>query len=434
MPPPKFNKPLTPEQVAVLKRWVEQGAKWTRHWALVPPNRGPTCRERSTRLRRRPIDCFILARLEREGLAPSPEAAKATLLRRVTLDLTGLPPTPAEVDAFLADDVAGRLREGRGPAARSRRATASTWPASGSTPPATATRTACTWTTTARCGRTATGSSAPSTTTCPSTGSSIEQLAGDLLPDADARTSWSPPASTAATSPPARAARSRRRSTSATSSTGSTRSAPSFLGLTIGCARCHDHKYDPITQKDYYSLFAFFNSIDGSAAGRQRRPARRRSSRVPTPEQAAALAELDEQDRRRAASRSPTRSPKVDVRRRRPTPTEAEAPKRQRLRLDRRRRAGRQPSRRRTAAINWPWKFVAQAEHPVLSGEQSLQARRPTGLSQHVVRRTPARACASARATSSSPTSTSTRRTRRRRSCSSGTRPAGCTGRTGART
>ncbi len=103
MPPPKSRKSLKPEQIALLKQWVEQGAPWTEHWAFVAPKKSELPKVRNPLWERNPIDAFILARLEAEGLNPSPEAAKTTLLRRVTLDLTGLPPTPEEVDAFLAD-------------------------------------------------------------------------------------------------------------------------------------------------------------------------------------------------------------------------------------------------------------------------------------------------------------------------------------------
>ena len=98
------GEPLTERQIALLTRWIEQGATWQKHWSFIPPkppvlpaglNDAPWVRN--------PIDRFVLQRLEREGLKPSPEADRATLMRRVSLDLTGLPPTPAEVDAFLAD-------------------------------------------------------------------------------------------------------------------------------------------------------------------------------------------------------------------------------------------------------------------------------------------------------------------------------------------
>ena len=104
MPPPDSGHALTPAQIELLRRWIDEGAKWDTHWAFTRAGAARAARGRATATGpRNPIDRFILARLEREGLEPSPEADKATLLRRVTFDLTGLPPTPAEVDAFLAD-------------------------------------------------------------------------------------------------------------------------------------------------------------------------------------------------------------------------------------------------------------------------------------------------------------------------------------------
>ena len=104
MPPAKSGKTLTAEQIATLRSWIEQGAKWSGHWAFIPPVRPavPEVRGQNSEVRN-PIDNFVLARLEQEGLKQSPPADKVTLIRRVTLDLTGLPPTPEEVDAFLKD-------------------------------------------------------------------------------------------------------------------------------------------------------------------------------------------------------------------------------------------------------------------------------------------------------------------------------------------
>src|SRR5262249_25402965 len=107
MPPVRSGRRLTDRQIALIGRWIEQGAHWQQHWSLIPPQRPtpPAFPDRPADARawmRNPIDAFIVDRLLREGLTPSPEVDKATLIRRVTLDLTGLPPTPAEVDAFLA--------------------------------------------------------------------------------------------------------------------------------------------------------------------------------------------------------------------------------------------------------------------------------------------------------------------------------------------
>ena len=104
MPPPESGHVLTERQIDLLRRWIDQGAKWDTHWAYVAPKRPELPAVSQMSWVRNPIDQFILARLEREGLKPSPEVDKETLLRRVSYDLTGLPPTLAEMDAFLSDD------------------------------------------------------------------------------------------------------------------------------------------------------------------------------------------------------------------------------------------------------------------------------------------------------------------------------------------
>ncbi|MCA1686238.1 MAG: DUF1549 domain-containing protein, partial [Planctomycetia bacterium] len=104
MPPAKSGKTLTPAEVATLRAWVEQGAPYRRHWAFVPPTRPDLPRVGRPDWCKNRVDRFILARLEKERLAPSAEADRVTLIRRLSLDLIGLPPTPAEVDAFLTDD------------------------------------------------------------------------------------------------------------------------------------------------------------------------------------------------------------------------------------------------------------------------------------------------------------------------------------------
>src|SRR5262249_20169012 len=99
----KSGKHLKPEQIALLRRWIDQGAPWSSHWAFEPPKRPALPKVSDTGWPREPIDYFVLARLEAERFGPSPEADKATLLRRVTLDLTGVPPAPGAVEAFLTD-------------------------------------------------------------------------------------------------------------------------------------------------------------------------------------------------------------------------------------------------------------------------------------------------------------------------------------------
>ena len=103
MPPPKSNRKLTKAQIELLKKWIDQGAKWGKHWAYEAPVRPAVPNVKTKDWPRNPIDSFIVARLEKEGLKPSPLAPRETLIRRVAMDLTGIPPTPEEVDAFVAD-------------------------------------------------------------------------------------------------------------------------------------------------------------------------------------------------------------------------------------------------------------------------------------------------------------------------------------------
>jgi len=170
MPPPKSGKKLTPAQIDLLKRWIGQGAPWQEHWAFVKPERPSLPKVKETRWPRNDIDYFVLARLEKEELKPSPEADKTTLVRRATLDLTGLPPTPQEVDAFLADKdpqaydkLVDRLLNA--PQYGEHMAVI------GSTPPGMRTPMAITSMRSGACGNGATGSSMRSTATCRSTNS-----------------------------------------------------------------------------------------------------------------------------------------------------------------------------------------------------------------------------------------------------------------------
>ncbi|MBM3980814.1 MAG: DUF1549 domain-containing protein [Planctomycetes bacterium] len=254
MPPADVGARLTPDQVAKLKAWIEQGAEYAPHWAFVAPKR-PTVPAGA-----HPIDAFIRARLEKDKLAPSKEADKAALIRRVTLDLTGLLPTPAEVDAFLKDDspqayekVVDRLL----------------------TSPHYGERQARHWLDLARYadsnGYTIDGPRQiwayrdwvikALNDDMPFDQFTREQLAGDLLPNATTaqkvatgfhrNTSFNEEGGTDAEQFRVERTVDRANTTAAV-----------WLGLTAGCAQCHDHKYDPVSQKDYYRLYAFFDSCD----------------------------------------------------------------------------------------------------------------------------------------------------------------------------
>jgi hypothetical protein len=262
MPPPESNRTLTVKQIDLLKKWVEEGAKWGRHWAFEPPRCPPI-----PKLRRRDwacteIDAFILARLEREGLQPAPEAARTTWLRRVTLDLTGLPPTLAEMDAFIADKSANAYEKVVDRLLSS---------------PRYGERMASEWLDLARYADTHGFQVDRYRAVWPWRDWVIRafnrnlpydqfvtwQLAGDLLPGA---------------TKDQRLATAFNRLHMQNEEGGIVEEefrvayvvdrvntfGTAFLGLTLDCTRCHDHKFDPLTQKDYYSLFAFFQNIDES--------------------------------------------------------------------------------------------------------------------------------------------------------------------------
>jgi hypothetical protein len=259
MPPPDSGHALTEKQIALLKQWIDQGAKWDSHWAFTAPVRVDPPALKLAGWARNPIDQFIGARLEREGLKPSPEADRATLLRRVSYDLTGLPPTPQEVDAFLAD---------RSPDAYERRVDALL------ASPHYGERMAMPWLDAARYADTH-GYHIDSlrgmwrwrdwainafSRNQPFDQFVVEQVAGDLLPDATVEQKIASgfnrnhminfEGGAIAEEYQVEYVVDRVEATSS-----------AFMGLTMGCARCHSHKFDPITHKEFYQFFAFFNSV-----------------------------------------------------------------------------------------------------------------------------------------------------------------------------
>jgi mono/diheme cytochrome c family protein len=375
MPPPKTGKRLKPEQIALLRQWIDQGAAWSVHWAFVPPQKPALPKVADAARPRSPIDYFIRARLEQEHLQPSPEADRATLLRRVTLDLTGLPPAPAEVDAFLADrspeayeKVVDRLLES----------------------PHYGEHLARFWLDAARYGDThglhldnyremwpfrewvikAFNQNLPFDRFL------TMQLAGDLLPEPSlddlVATGFNRCHVTTNEGGAIAEEFYVRNVVDEVETSGTV-----FLGLTVGCARCHDHKYDPIKQKDFYQLFAFFNSMDGS-------PLDGNAARYPpivlvaTPEQKAALARLDQQIAAvKAALTAAAAQVKYD--------DTADAKESERsapaeyVWIDDDIPAGAKPSA--DGGVNGRWQFVSKPEHPVFSGTRSVM-RKATGLSQ----------------------------------------------------
>ncbi len=260
MPPPESNLVLSDYEKALIARWIDQGARWKPHWAFIPPEKPDVPVVKNTVWARNALDDFVLARVEREGLAPSPEAEKERLLRRVTFDLTGLPPTIAEMDAFLADDrpdayekVVDRLMASE----------------------AYGERMAAEWMDVARYadshGYHADGIRMmwpwrdwviqAFNENMPFDQFVTWQLAGDLLPDATIEQ---------------KLATGFNRNHQMTAEGGvideeyrveyvadrTNTTARAFLGLTMECARCHDHKFDPISQKEYFQLASFFNNVN----------------------------------------------------------------------------------------------------------------------------------------------------------------------------
>jgi len=265
MPPPEGHARLKPAEIERVRQWILQGAPWQPHWAFVPPLRAAPPQDGDNSWVRNPIDAFVLSRLTELGLAPAPEADKRTLIRRVSLDLTGLPPTHGEIQAFLADE---------SPQAYERlvdRLLAS---------PRYGERMASVWLDAARYADTYGYQDDGEVSMWrwrdwviesfnankPFDKFTIEQLAGDLLPNAtfDQRLATGFNRNHRANSEGGAIAEEFRTEyvidrVDATATT--------WLGLTMACARCHDHKYDPISQREFYEFFAFFNNVseDGRA-------------------------------------------------------------------------------------------------------------------------------------------------------------------------
>jgi hypothetical protein len=292
MPPPKSHLTLAPKEKDLIKRWIDEGAEYQPHWSFIPPPASiapPAVAD--TGWPANEIDKFVLARLEAEKLKPSPAATRERWLRRVTFDLTGLPPSQQEIDAFLADDspeayekVADRLLAS----------------------PRFGERMAVPWLDVARYADSFGYQADIEMQTWPWRDWVVkalnenlpwdqfitQQLAGDLLPDATREQKLATAFN-----------RLHRKTNEGGSIPEEMRQdgisdrvhtvGTAFLGLTFECSRCHDHKYDPILAKDYYSMAAFFNSIDefGLIQGGENRGLTlpQPALMLPTPEQEAAL-------------------------------------------------------------------------------------------------------------------------------------------------
>ena len=289
---PQREDALGARDVEILRRWVAQGAAWQKHWAYIPPVRPAVPAVRDKGWVRHPIDAFVLARLEHEGMKPSPEADRATLLRRVSLDLTGLPPTLAEIDAFIADKSPGAYEKVVD------RLLAS---------PRYGERMAFTWLDAARYADSSGYQSDGErymwrwrdwvidafNSNKPFDQFTVEQLAGDLLPNAtlDQRiaTGFNRNHRTNSEGGVIPEEYQVEYVVDRVDTTGTV-----FMGMTVGCARCHTHRYDPIPHKDYYQLFSYFNTIPENGKGRRigNSPP---MLKAPLPDQAAELKRLDGQ-------------------------------------------------------------------------------------------------------------------------------------------
>jgi hypothetical protein len=293
MPPAYLGRDkLSDREIALIRGWIAQGAQWQPFWSFIPPQRPAVPVIADPHWPRNPIDNFVFAKLAHEGLSPSPEADRRALIRRVTLDLSGLPPTPQEVNAYLSDlspnayeKVVDRLLAS----------------------PRYGERMAFRWMEAARYGDTnGYQTDGPRDMSrwrdwvidafnrnMPYDRFTVEQLAGDLLPN--------PTRSQLIATGFNRNHRTngeggiipeeyrveyvadRAQTTSIV-----------WMGLTVGCARCHDHKYDPIFQKDFYRLFAYFNRIPNEKGFSYNYGNEEPTIKAPLPEQEQQLAELDQ--------------------------------------------------------------------------------------------------------------------------------------------
>jgi hypothetical protein len=267
MPPEKHNKPLSKGQIETLRKWIEQGAKYEKHWSLIPPKHHTIPALKNAGWVRNDIDRFILARLDKEGLTPSPEADRRTLIRRLSFDLIGLPPTPEEVDAFLADKAPDAYEKVVDRLLASKHF---------------GERMAVHWLDVVRYADTAGYHSDNHRDVYmyrdwvinAFNGNmrfrdfAIAQIAGDLLPGAtdeqkiasghNRLLQTTEEGGGQAKEYTAKYAADRVRNFST-----------AWLGLTLGCTECHDHKYDPFTTREFYKLEAFFADIQEVAIGRQ---------------------------------------------------------------------------------------------------------------------------------------------------------------------
>ena len=301
MPPADSKKQLSPAQKELLKRWIAEGAAYELHWSFVPPLRAELPAVQNGSWPRNPIDWFVLARLEKQGLAPAPAADNVTLFRRLSLDLTGLPPQPADVDGFVRE-----MAEAGNPGSEQ---TYLRWVDKLLSSPHYGERMAVDWLDAARFAD-SNGYQVDRdrenyawrdwvikafNDNKPFDQFTIEQLAGDLLPDATLDQ---------------KIATGFHRNHMLNEEGGIIgeeflaeycadrveTTATVWLAQTFGCARCHDHKYDPFTQREFYGLFAFFHNVNEAGVGNYGANIRRNAPpmiKLPAPEIEAQIAALN---------------------------------------------------------------------------------------------------------------------------------------------
>ena len=378
MPPPETGKTLSPAEIASIKAWVQSGAHWSEHWAFIPPRKPALPKQVRRWQSQNTVDLFIQKRLKAERLQPEPVADRETLIRRVTLDLTGLPPTIKEVDDFLADPsprayehVVDRLLEsrrygehlGRSWLDAARYADThglhldnerSIWPYRD-------------WVIEAF------------NRNMPFDQFTIEQLAGDLLPEPTLQQ---------------RVATGFNRCNVTTSEGGSIdeeyyvryavdrveTTATVWMGLTAGCAVCHDHKFDPLKQKEFYQLFSYFFSLTERAMdGNALLPPP--VVKVPSADQEVEKKRLNEEVTLAAAR---VEKGIADVNYVDPIGENAlpEFKKEDRVWFDDTLPEGAKPAGGPAGEIDDPWHFVTAPDHPVLSGKNSFK-RTGEGITQH---------------------------------------------------
>ncbi len=292
MPPAKAKKELTKEQIELVRLWIEQGGKYEKHWSLIPPARAEIPPVKNGAWVENPIDAFVLARLEREGLTPSPDADPRTLIRRLSFDLRGLPPAPRDVDDFVREYKASPQPQAVLEELVDRYLASQRF----------GERMAVYWLDLVRYADTGGYHSDNHrdvslyrdwvidafNRNMPFDQFTMEQLAGDLLPSPtnaqriasgyNRLLQTTEEGGAQAKEYQAKYFADRVRNVSTV-----------WLGLTLGCTECHDHKYDPFTTKEFYKFGAFFADIQERPVGRQEQ------TPITTPEEAAKLKQFDEQ-------------------------------------------------------------------------------------------------------------------------------------------